>query len=839
MANQPAENKPGPKDVTPSPLDEAAKKAEAAGKAAAPVDAAAAAAAPAAPGAEAAPGEPPEDPGPQNVKDLMKESFLDSKVWNRLFQFLLLAGGIYGVIMSIKGQEFLPWPGILGMLALALTVLFDMYLIKKFRPQAEKIEITARLALSILLGLMMITFIIELFKNLKFPLPVNKNLLWAVAAAAAVVFAINFFMYIAKHKENILADIYMFIAAVSGFIALFIFTHNYVIVSFVFAAISMLSEIASLSKDPLKADERLNTRLFVSALAGLMFLGIFAYSLMIFIKPPMQPIVYGPITDEYKNNKPENLGWSGDSWSFDYSIIDKKSKEARLGIINALSLGITELPAKDQADLKLPQFIDSAVWNRNGSSLIFTASDADGGPRTIWAAALNISLVDQEIEKAKIERQEQEKAAKEAKDRETLAGEVKAELKDRITNLKGGEKSVLNLRTKEDDRLNKPVGKPKVLLASMNLVVDKQCEPVTHRTAWSPDGRKFCFAAKDERSKNRNIWSADVKSQEITRLTHGFDKLYPLWSPSGEKILWCSKTENYSYIRVSNFDGSNAHELSIDNSRDRALFPLWNNSESKVIYIKNGKFIIMNANATKQKALTEATLPNSDYWLTDSKKKVRLGFTESGTIWKVWTMNPTGKKVKCIFTEICEEMTQPKWSYDGKAIALGANYKDGTGSVWRFAKDGKMRTRLFTTKDKVQELEWAYSSERLAFLVTRPSVMELWIIENDGTEPRSLYDSEGTLEHISWNNLGDFIALDETIKRLYFVDPTTTVKVVTTRGDEEVKNLLPYEFYGQYPTWSNDGQVLAYVSWNKYWTPGIGIGIGYGLGNRIWIAQLR
>jgi Tol biopolymer transport system component len=820
-------------------MDEAAKKAAPPGPSQ-PADPNAPAPAP----VDSTPQEEPEDPGPQNLKDLIKESFIDSKTWNRMLQITLLVAGIYGLLISVKGQTFLPLPGLLGALALVLTAVLDALYIKRFKEKHENVEVIARFVLAGMLTLMAIVFAIEFAR--RFDVSYNKVMMLASAVAIALVFAINFFLYIAKNKEKIVADLYMFAAVALGFCALFTFYVYYVAVSIVLAALSMMALIASITNDPLKDDERFGTRVSVLVLVSLMFLAILGYASTIFFIENTAKVISGPVTDDYRI-KPTNLGWSGDSWSFDYSLYDTKKKEGKVGIINALSLGVTELPPKNQEDLKLPKFTDAAVWNKNGSCLVLTAGDEEKGPRNIWAVALNLSLVEQEKNKAAKEKEEKEKAEKEAREKEGLVGELKEEImldKERLS--KEPEKTEVKLRTKEDDKYNRPVGKPKVLLADMNLIVDKMCMPITHRTAWSPDGRKFCFAAKDENSEDYNIWSADVKSQEITKLTKGKNKVMPLWSPSGEKILWCSKTDSYTYLKVSDFNGKNARELSIDRKKDRALFPLWNAEESKVIYIKNNKFIVMNANATNQQELSRETFPKSPYWLTEAKKKVRLEFTESGTIWRVWTMDPDGKKVKNIFTEVCEELAQPKWSYDGKQVALAAFYKDKTSSVFRLNKDGSMRAPLYTTDAHVTELEWANSSERLAFLAKREAgekheenVEELWVMENDGTDPRITYETEGKLNNISWNDLGNRIAFDETVNRIYFLPAVTAVKVSEVKGDEVTTSLLPYEFYGQYPTWSQDGQVLAYVSWNKNWTPGIGIGIGYGLGYRVWAAQLE
>ena len=94
-----AEDKNGPKDTTPSPLDEVTKGAEAQ----APAEAAKEA--PPAEGAqkkeEAAPPPDPEEKSPENVKALMKESFFDSLGWNRIAQIILVAAGIYGLLLGV------------------------------------------------------------------------------------------------------------------------------------------------------------------------------------------------------------------------------------------------------------------------------------------------------------------------------------------------------------------------------------------------------------------------------------------------------------------------------------------------------------------------------------------------------------------------------------------------------------------------------------------------------------------------------------------------------------------------------------------------------------------
>ena len=588
--------------------------------------------------------------------------------------------------------------------------------------------------------------------------------------------------------------------------------------------------------------------------------------------------LYGKITPSYKF-KPVNLSWSGDSWSFAFDLFDKKKKTGSLNIMNSLSMGITTLPplkdseVQDRAysfkfgamkpdkskkasaeenlsenmrpvgdqtgisndKLKLPEFMDMPVWNKKGNFLVFTAGSSQDGPRNIWGVSTQLSLYN------KYSKDNKKVVEDEDGNTKTIMlsdEEMEASIEEGMT---PDEKAVYRAKKNEAKyKRNEPVGKPKTLLADINVVVDKACKPLTHKTAWSPDAKKFVFSAPDGSGKY-NIWTSDTTDQSIAQITKGDDKIMPLWSPAGDKILYVTKAESYPYIRVADMDGKNAHELNVE--RDKDLFPLWNSSESKVIYAKKGKIIIMNASATKGVELSKKTLTPSPYWLTEKRKQITLTFTESGRIWRIFTIDPNGKNTKKIFEEVCDNLTQPKWSYDGKYAVAGADYA-AESALWRFDSDGKFKERLYTTKagHEITETEWSPTSEKVAFIVKKKSIQsmwldkethmeELWAVNNDATEPVCIYSATGEIKHMSWDDQGKRIAFDETYHAPYFIPPVTNIKIVHAIGAENW-TLLPYEFYGESPTWSGNGKSLAYISWSDFWFPSAGA-------SRLWIAQLQ
>ncbi len=846
----------GPKDITPSPMADAEKKNAAATESGAPAQEI--------------------TQQPQDAKAVVKESLFDSKTFNRMTQFIIIALGLFGLFLALKGQEFKAIPGAAGALMLTLATLFDVYIGSKFNKNKAGLGTITKFILSGIFAALTAVFIIEIFK--KFDMPSNKNFIAIAFLAMIVVFSVNFFLYVRDHKQQLAADIQMFMATLLAAGALALFYYYFVVPSFILAGAAVILLILSLTKDPLKDDDRYSTRVLITLFNFVAVLLVLAYAATIFFTKPIEVMDYGKITPAYKS-KPSNLIWSGDSWSFAYNIYDKKKETSTVNILNTLSIGINTLPpdksqevsdqetgiklpidtskmekaatnllnnknfkflkfkkeneaALDVAvnngdtlpaaflqpadeEIKLPKFVDSPFFNNKGNFLVFTAGDTKDGPRDIWGVSLTLTLLGM-----KEDPKEKEKYDDMTQDQKVYYNAAKSA---------------------RASKLNMPVGKPKVVVADINKIIDMPCGPLTHKTAWSPDGKSFCFSAANKKGIT-NIWSTDVMEQTMSKVTKGDSKIMPLWSPKGDRLLYVTKTDSYTYLKVADPDGKNAHELNVHNKKDAELFPLWNDEQSVVIYNKKGKLIIMNASATGLKPLSRKTLVHSSYWLTAEKKQVTLDYTDSGTIWRIFTITPQGKKNKQIFEEICENLTQPKWSYDGKSIVCGAYYNPES-ALWRLDSDGRFKTRLYTTKHEITDLEWSPPSERIAFIVKKKSVEsfwldktthleELWCIDNDGSKPIYLYTAEGEINHLSWDNEGKRIAFDETYSRFYFQPKITVVKIVHAIGSE-LWDLLPYEFYAQNPTWSGNGNVIAYISWPDFWMRSLLDS------SRLWIAQLK
>ncbi|MFP4466456.1 MAG: hypothetical protein ACLFP1_05340 [Candidatus Goldiibacteriota bacterium] len=854
--NENAEENKDPKDTTPNPLEEAEKTSE---KQDEPQEENA---------SSDKENEDQKKTGGSEAKETGDMGLVDSRGWTRALQIALLVGGAFLVFTGVFSENFLWVPAVFGGVMLTLAALLELHILKKFIKEPEKIDWILKWILFAVPAALLLLYTAEIWM----PLTQKNNfiILSAAFGMAALVFMVQFIMYIKNNTGKFIADVAMFTAVAAALISIYLFVFFQLVFSIIFAVLAGIGLIVSFQKDTVKQDsERDFIRIWLLILAVLFILPVIIYASGIFYEKRIEVLQFAKISPDYRE-KPVNLSWSDDSWALAYSVYDKEKEGNRINIIHGLTRGLLEIPAEGAQTL-LPKTVDRPYWNKRGDMLVFTAADSAEDSREIWGISVNLALMDlperlweeymyyeakpMDIDVVINERGEivspekllDEEAAERRKIKRRLAEEYphSSYLFTGKINTKEDQEVKLayeqELKKKFEDR---PAGKPKTLVTSFEKIIDENVRPIKHRTAWSPDGDDFVFAMKYR--KNLNIWKANVESQDAENLVKGNKKENPLWSPSGELVLYTSRVDSYTFLEVSNYDGSNPRELNINSKRDRDLFPLWNAAETKVIYIPQGekRFVIMNANSTNQRTLGRKTLVSAPYWLTENEKRVKLKYTDSGNVWRIWTIRPNGSGNKEIFRRVCEGFSQPKWSStDGGAIAVGVNYPE-TGELWRLDKDGKNQRKIFTTRNSVKTLEWAPESDRIAFIVSRKGFIkeearkkhsselkssdfedphgteELWVVNRDGTNPLKIYHTKGLIGNISWDSQGKRIAFQEQYRKWYFIPDLKNIKIVHAI-DGDLWKLLPYDFYGENPVWTDDGDNLAYVGWTGPYFPSL------------------
>jgi Tol biopolymer transport system component len=127
---------------------------------------------------------------------------------------------------------------------------------------------------------------------------------------------------------------------------------------------------------------------------------------------------------------------------------------------------------------------------------------------------------------------------------------------------------------------------------------------------WSPDGLRIAHL-RYIGIGTPEIFLMDTTGENEVRLTNNSrDDRYPIWSPSGSKILFESQEEGeLVQIWIMNADGSNPRQLTTEGGKE----PSWSPDGSQIVYSRynpwefsdeNGRLWIMNSDGSSKRQLT-------------------------------------------------------------------------------------------------------------------------------------------------------------------------------------------------------------------------------------------
>jgi Tol biopolymer transport system component len=157
----------------------------------------------------------------------------------------------------------------------------------------------------------------------------------------------------------------------------------------------------------------------------------------------------------------------------------------------------------------------------------------------------------------------------------------------------------------------------------------------------SPDGRKFAVSVLDLRPGTAGLWTADVGSGTLNRLTSGArDDIFPVWSPDGSRLVFSTGSPR---------GPPHIYESSLDGGEPKELTPL-GSVQWVQDWSRDGRFVCYSESslATQQ-----------DIWILDRSRP--------------------GRPAPFLATEFDE--VEPQFSPDGRWIAYSSN-ESGTYEIY-------------------------------------------------------------------------------------------------------------------------------------------------------------
>jgi len=249
------------------------------------------------------------------------------------------------------------------------------------------------------------------------------------------------------------------------------------------------------------------------------------------------------------------------------------------------------------------------------------------------------------------------------------------------------------------------------------LGVSVLCLKVCVVFAKAPDTAKIVFA-KANVGENRDIYLMNIDGSEQVNLTkHRADDIYPVWSPTGEHILFTSDREKKAWgtsdLYLMDPDGSNVRRVFAKSARRSE--PTWS---------PDGKRIAYNYREVGNTSLYIGTIDGKD------EERVAIGYS-------------------------------PAWSPDGTEIIFrsGALNKPRRFSLLKVRTNRQTFFRFPKEPKWIRDPAWSPSSDKLAFTwLNRAEVRRedfplqtIYIVNRDGTGLQQVIEEGRAADSPVWS----------------------------------------------------------------------------------------
>lgn len=263
-----------------------------------------------------------------------------------------------------------------------------------------------------------------------------------------------------------------------------------------------------------------------------------------------------------------------------------------------------------------------------------------------------------------------------------------------------------------------------------------------------PKGEWLVFSST-RHSEHADLYLQKVDGVSVTQLTSDdADDAFPVFSPDGKKIAFCSTRSGNWDIYVMDVDGKNVVQAT--SSPLQEIHPSFSPDGTRLVYCaqgsRNSNWEIWTVNLTtnERKMIGNGLFPT---W-SPRKDKDQIAFQKArarGSRWfSLWTLDVVDGEARMV-TEVAVSsnaaIVSPSWSPDGARLSFStivepakgeAGKPGGQQDIWTVNADGTNRHRITDGNGTSATPFWA-SNDRIFFVSNRSGADCIWSARAEGT----------------------------------------------------------------------------------------------------------